>query len=193
MKKAKDYRRIAQTQLKGHYGACIYLVLLNAALTAMTMWIPFGGILFSGALAVGLSAFYLNIARAGKANIKLLFNSFTGNIANVFVMDILKGLFLFFWMLVPIAGPIIAFVKTYSYAMAPYILIDNPEMNGCDAITASREVMRGKKFKLFCLLFSYIGWNILCVLTCGILCIWVTPRKAVALAAFYDSTKAIEE
>ena len=190
--KAKTYRQLAQAQLKKNYGACLYLSLLTAALTAVTFWVPFGGILFSGALAVGASAFYLHVARTGKTNIKLLFSTFTGNIANIFVTDILMGLFLFFWALVPFAGFIIAFVKSYSYAMAPYILIDNPEMNGCDAITASRKMMRGKKFKLFCLELSYIGWNILCVLTFGILNIWVAPRIAVARAAFYETAKACD-
>ncbi len=187
MKSAKEYRHIAQRQLKKNYGATIYISLLYSALVTLSLFVPFGPVLFGGALSLGLATFYLTIARTGKANIKHLFNAFNGNIANVFVMNISSALFLTFWSLIPIVGPIFAIIKSYSYAMAPYILIENPEMHGCDAITASRKLMHGKKAKLFCLELSYFGWGVLCVLTLGILSIWVSPRMAVARAAFYDS------
>ncbi len=187
--KARHYRRIATEQMKGNYGANIYITLLYSALVTLSLLIPFGPILFGSALSVGLLTFYLGIVRTGKANVKNLFGSFNGNIANVFVMNFSSAIFLMLWAFVPIVGWIIVLVKSYSYAMAPYILIDNPEMNGCDAITASRYLMRGKKFKLFCLELSYIGWHILCALTLGILYIWVTPRMSVARAAFYNSIK----
>lgn len=187
--RAKDYRYQAQQQMHSNYGSYIFISLLHICL--ILFLVPFGNLLLGGALSVGLAAFYLNIARSGKANIKLLFSSFTGDIANTFVMDILRNLFLILWALVPFAGVFITFVKRYSYAMAPYILVDNPEMNGCDAITASRTLMKGKKFKLFCLELSYIGWDILSIFTLGILQIWIVPRKAVARAAFYDSIKNI--
>lgn len=191
MMRAKDYRYHAQQQMRGNYGAYIFITLLVSAIRSILLLIPFGNLLFGGALSVGLAAFYLTIARSGKANIKLLFSSFTGNIANTFVMDILRSLFRILWALVPLAGVFIAFVKGYSYAMAPYILADEPEMNGCDAITASRHLMRGNKFRLFCLELSYIGWDILSVFTLGILQIWIVPRKAVARAAFYNSIKSV--
>jgi len=73
--------------------------------------------------------------------------------------------------------------------MAPYILADNPELSGNDAITASRKLMDGKKARLFCLDFSFIGWIILSVLTFGILFLWVGPWMEAARADFYESIK----
>ncbi len=189
MKTAKEYRQIAQKQLLKNYGATIYISILFSALIIISLFIPFGPVLFGSALGIGMTTFYLTIARTGKANIKHLFGFFNGNIANVFVMSISAGLFLTFWSLIPIVGPIFAIIKSYSYSMAPYILLDNPEMNGCDAITESRKLIYGKKANLFCLDLSYFGWGILCVLTLGILSIWVKPRMAVARAAFYESLK----
>ena len=42
-------------------------------------------------------------------------------------------------------------VKTYSYAMTPYILLDKPELSANEAITDSRMMMRGHKMELFLL------------------------------------------
>ncbi|MDO4609012.1 MAG: DUF975 family protein [Clostridia bacterium] len=192
MKPLKEYRAQAQAQMKLNYGANIYIKILKAAITAVLIMIPFGTIALGGALSVGLAAFYLQIAREGKANVKNLFKLFTGNIGNAFVLDALKGLFLVLWTMVPVVGIFIAIVKSYSYAMAQFILIDNPDMNGCKAITASRLLMKGKKWKLFLLELSYIGWYLLNILTLGILAIWINPRVEVARAAFYDSIKPQE-
>ena len=52
-------------------------------------------------------------------------------------------------------------IKSYSYAMTPYILAENPDMTVSDAITQSRRIMDGNKFRLFCLAFSFIGWALL--------------------------------
>ena len=68
-------------------------------------------------------------------------------------------------------------------------MIDHPEMKGLEAITASKNLMKGKKGKLFCLELSYIGWILLGILTCGILLIWVEPKMLAARAAFYEDIK----
>jgi uncharacterized membrane protein len=48
--------------------------------------------------------------------------------------------------------------------MTPYILSEHPEMSPNEAITASRKMMDGNKFRLFCLNLSFIGWSLLCAL-----------------------------
>ena len=73
--------------------------------------------------------------------------------------------------------------------MAPYILVDNPNIGGYEAIGASKAMMKGKRWKLFCLDLSYIGWLILCMLTFGILTLWVSPSISAAHAAFYEDLK----
>ena len=40
---------------------------------------------------------------------------------------------------------------------------------------------------------SFIWWDILCVLTLGILTIYVVPYKLAARAAFYDAVKSSKE
>lgn len=81
-------------------------------------------------------------------------------------------------------------VKSYSYAMTIYISKDRPELSAEECIQESRRMMSGHKGKLFLLDLSYIGWFLLCILTCGILSLWVTPKMQTAHALFYEDLKA---
>ena len=65
----------------------------------------------------------------------------------------------------------------------------HPDMNPNDARKASMEMMKGNKWRLFCLELSFIGWCILSTLTFGILYFWVLPYMQSAMAAFYESIK----
>ena len=60
----------------------------------------------------------------------------------------------------------------------------NMVYSNLQAVT-SKNLMMGKKMKLFVLDLSYIGWYILSSLTFGILSLWVTPRHAIAQYAFF--------
>ena len=74
---------------------------------------------------------------------------------------------------------------TYGFRMAPYILAEHPECSGWEALSESWKMMRGHKFRLFCLDLSFIGWAILCGLTCGIGYLWLTPYTKASEAIFY--------
>ena len=106
------------------------------------------------------------------------------------VSMLLVGIYTFFWtILFYIPG----IVKTYSYAMTPYILLDKPELSANEAITDSRMMMRGHKMELFLLDLSFIGWILLSILTCGILFIYVVPYMQAARAEFYRTLKGENE
>lgn len=60
-------------------------------------------------------------------------------------------------------------------------------MSANEAITRSREIMNGNKWKLFCLHFSFIGWYILSAFTLGIGLLFLAPYVKASEAAFYDS------
>ena len=47
-------------------------------------------------------------------------------------------------------------------------------------------MMRGNKWKFFCLNLSFIGWAFLCVFTFGIGLLWLMPYMENAFIAFYD-------
>jgi uncharacterized membrane protein len=100
-----------------------------------------------------------------------------------FVMQFMTGLFIFLWTLLFIIPGIIA---AYRYSMTSYILLENPDMPVMDAIRRSKEMMDGNKGRLFCLDISFIGWWLLCILTCGLGFLWLYPYMNAATVAFYN-------
>lgn len=100
-----------------------------------------------------------------------------------FWLRLRMGIFTFLWTLLFIIPGII---KSYAYSMSGFILAENPEMTAKEAMQVSEEMMAGNKWRLFCLQFSFIGWQILCILSLGIGSLWLTPYMNVATAAFYD-------
>ena len=99
----------------------------------------------------------------------------------------LKDLFLFFWTLLFIIPGII---KAYSYRMVPYILADQPDLGGTAAITRSREMMKGNKWRTFVFDLSFILWRLLSLLTLGILGVfYVNPYYQSANGALYQALK----
>ena len=132
---------------------------------------------------LGYAQFNLDIIDSNTAKIGTLFSYFK-YWGNAIITNFLRTLYTFLWTLLFIIPGIIA---AYSYSMTPYILAENPNTDPSDAITRSKEMMKGNKWRLFCLQISFIGWDILCVLTLGILSFWILPWKQATVAAFYRS------
>ena len=107
-----------------------------------------------------------------------------------FVVNLLQSIYLALWMLLFIIPGI---VKACSYAMTVFIANDNKELSANECITKSRQMMDGHKWEYFCLMMSYLGWLILCVLTLGILTLWVAPRINQASYLFYLRVSGIGE
>ncbi len=100
-----------------------------------------------------------------------------------FWLRLRMGIFIFLWTLLLIIPGII---KSYAYSMSGFILAENPEMTAKEAMQVSEKMMVGNKWRLFCLQFSFIGWQLLCILSFGIGFLWLTPYTNAATAAFYD-------
>ena len=81
-------------------------------------------------------------------------------------------------------------VKSYEYRMIPYLLAEHPEMTWKDAFAESKEMMTGNKWKAFVLDLSFIGWQLLSILTLGLLSVfYVNPYKFSTNAALYEAIK----
>lgn len=101
----------------------------------------------------------------------------------ILLAGILMSVYVLLWSLLLVIPGIIA---AYKYSMTLPILMDNPDMSANEAITASKNLMDGHKWQLFCLHFSFIGWFILGALTAGILYIWILPHLTCSEMAFYE-------
>lgn len=158
----------------------------NALITGPTFLVFFLQLLLSFAsmvFSVGYMWYALRLARRQACGYANLFDGFA-EAGRVLLTGILMGVFVFLWSLLLIIPGIIA---AYRYRMAFYILFDNPEVGALQAISMSKEMMRGHKLELFVLDLSFIGWLILVPLTLGILGLWVTPYMTATEANFYDS------
>lgn len=98
----------------------------------------------------------------------------------------LNRFFVFLWSLLLFVPGII---KTLSYAMTNYILVDKPELSANEAINLSKDMMYGHKFDLFYLYLSFAGWFILCLFTLGIGFLWLYPYAQAAQVSFYLDVK----
>lgn len=180
---------MAWSKLSGQWGtmaliALIYVLVMGAC--GALSYIYIGGIaalLLTGPFMLGLAIVSLNVVGQKKVEVGQMFDGFK-NYANALVAYLLVGIFTFLWTLLFIIPGII---KAYSYSMTYYILAENPAMSANDARKLSMQLMRGNKWRLFCLQFSFIGWELLCVLTLGILSFWILPYMQTATAEFYKS------
>lgn len=98
----------------------------------------------------------------------------------------LMGLFTALWTMLFIIPGII---KSLSYALAPYILADNPELSANEAIDESIAMMDGYKMDLFLIQLGYGALTALSVLALGIPLFWLVPYYQVVYAKFYEEVK----
>ena len=134
-----------------------FRAIIIGLIVALVIWLIIT-IVIGGAGKLGYAIFNLKLVDNKEAEFKDLFSQFH-RLGDGFCMNFLVGLYTVLWTLLFIIPGII---KTFSYAMTPYILAENPGMTATDAITESRRIMDGNKWRLFCLGFSFIGWALLC-------------------------------
>ena len=74
--------------------------------------------------------------------------------------------------------------------MVPYIIADDPNVDRSTAFRLSAQMMYGNKFRAFVLGLSFIGWEILSILTFGLLeLFYVGPYRELTYAALYERLK----
>lgn len=197
--KAKDFRHSAWQSLKGKWGVCVLAFLIfdlisgacagSYANDSTAIIFSIIGFIIMGPLTIGTACIGLNVARDKNVELGMLFNGFK-DFGRSLVLYLINSIFIALWTMLFIIPGII---KTFAYSMSYYILIDNPTMSANDARKKSIELMKGNKWRLFCLEFSFIGWVLLGILTLGILLFWVMPYMEVARAKFYLSLLPEEE
>ncbi len=154
-----------------------WIMLLTISVTSVLIAFCIGG-----AIYLGWSKFNLKLVRSQQPVFRDLFSCFDRLWAG-FCMVFLIGLFIFLWSLLLFIPGIIA---SYRYALTPYLMADDPELGVLDAIRKSKQLMKGNKWRLFCLQMSFFGWALLTALTFGIGALWLTPYIQAAHAAFYE-------
>ncbi len=141
-------------------------------------------------LRISICRVYLDLTEGVKPKIEKITEGFKKCWLSSVGLFLLEGILEFLWSLLLIIPGII---KCYSYSMASFILIENPEISPLEAITRSKDMMKGHKFELFVLDLSFIWWYLAIIFTLGIASIYVTPYIISTRTNFYLNLKADNE
>ncbi len=140
----------------------------------------------------GYRFFILN--QTAQPGIGTLLDGFrSGHYVNIVLTMFLRDLFTALWSLLLVVPGI---VKHYEYLMVPYIIAENPAMDYKEAFQISKQMMDGEKMEAFIMDLSFLGWDILTVITCGMVGIfYASPYKQATFAELYafNKAKAYEE
>ncbi len=174
---------VLNEQLAGFLAAGIVVIVLVALALAVVQFI------LGSIVGVGYAKFNLDLVdRQKEPKISTLFGFFK-YWKTIIPAGLLQALYVFLWSLLFVIPGIIA---SYSYAMTSYILAEYPGLSASEALEQSKEMMYGHRWRLFCLHFSFIGWELLCILTLGVGNLWLAPYKKAAETAFYREVSGTE-
>lgn len=185
----RDLMQQAREVLRGHWGLAVAGSLIYFILGALIQCIPLvgwiGGLIIGGPLLLGLAGFFLSISRKQEANLAQLFDGFQ-NFPRALITYILMLLFIILWTFLFIIPGIVA---ALSYSQTFFLLSENPQMDALDLLRKSKALMKGNRWKLFCLFWRFFGWFLLCILSMGIGFLWFMPYLQTSLARFYEDLK----
>lgn len=150
----------ARTALAGHWWLAVGLLFLAGIISqiAASTFAPIV-LIVAGPLYLGETLFFLAVARDEGPSIGMLFRGFS-NFGPAFLLMLVTIVFVLLWSVLLVVPGIIA---ALSYSQAFFIMADDPSVGAMGALRKSKEMMRGMKWKLFCLGFRFIGWYLLCM------------------------------
>lgn len=189
MQSNNEIQNAAWKSLKGNWALAVCVYLIWCFCMGIQL-IPKIGVLFvlliSGPLQLGMTYFFVSLAKGEQTKVEILLDGFK-NFLKALGAFLLINILILLWMLLLIVPGIIA---AYAYSMTFYILAENPQIGVMSALRKSREMMKGKKAKLFYLHCRFWAWILLGFVTLGIAFLWVTPYMLTANAHFYLDNKS---
>ena len=192
----KEVKQWAKEKVKGKRLTILVVLIILSALSGYSVVNDKDGLLSSllsiamslllFIVTVGYAKFMLNFVNDKEYNLNQLWSYFGDwkNLATVWIHETIMIFLYFLLLIVP------GIVKTISYSLVPYIIVDDPNMSSGDVLDLSSKMMNGHKMDYFKLELSFIGWHLLAVLTLGILEIWIAPYQATAMTKFLSEVKS---
>ncbi|MBR3362308.1 MAG: DUF975 family protein [Bacilli bacterium] len=111
----------------------------------------------------------------------------------VLLLTVIIAAINFVLVFIPIIGWL-ALIVGYIYytpAISTFIILladpkTNQDISFTDAIKKALEIVKGNRIEYYGVTFSFIGWLLLSILTCGILLIWITPYMELTYVNLYQ-------
>lgn len=199
MKTNPELRKEAKAFMAGNWKSAVIITLVNFLIITAFELLNIGDsivmkiIYVAGLIAVllplnyGYLMTFLRFSRGENLAVENLFAMFKGDYyKKSIVLGLLVGVYTLLWTLLLIVP---GFIKALSYALAPYIMIDNPELSAEEAICKSMKMMDGHKMDLFLIQLGFMGLGLLSILLLGIPFLWLMPYYQVVYAKFYEEIK----
>lgn len=192
----KEIKQWAKEKVKGKRLTILVVLIILSALSGYSVVNDKDGLLSSllsiamslllFIVTVGYTKFMLNFINDKEYSLDQLWSYFGDwkNLATVWIHETIMIFLYFLLLIVP------GIIKTISYSLVPYILVDDPNMSSSDVLDLSSKMMNSHKMDYFKLELSFIGWHLLAVLTLGILEIWIAPYQATAMTKFLSEVKS---
>ena len=101
-------------------------------------------------------------------------------------------LWIFIWSFLLIIPGII---KSFAYSQIFYIIAEYKEISVTKALKISMIITKGHKWDLFVMHLTFIGWDLLCIITFGLALLWVEPYRTMTCTNAYHALlkEAIEQ
>ena len=212
MKKYSSYRAAARESLRGNWTPAVLTVLVCvvvveavsgvAGLPAAPLFVAQNltwGIIVSCALALAAAILFmqpfeyalgvtmLRYYHGDKSRaVANLFDEFIGHWRRYLLPSLLHALIVAVGTLLLVVPGIIF---ALSLSLTPFVAREQPELTAMGCLRRSRQLMKGRKWHLFVLMLTFLGWLLLGILTLGIGMLWVAPYIYQSLVDFYEEAK----
>lgn len=188
MRTNHEIRKEAQALLQGNWSNIVLISLVFGIIALFTAY-SFPLVLFVYCpLALGFVITMMHFVRRTKiVSVEDIFSAFNAQFYwKSMGLGILVWIYTFLWSLLFLVPGVI---KGCAYFLAPYILVDNPELTADEAICRSMRMMDGHKMQLFLMSLGYFFLVMLSSLLLFIPLIWLIPYYTTAYVQFYEEVK----
>lgn len=139
-------------------------------------------IIIEGILGIASAKFYLLMS---KTTGPMKFSTFLDAL-NLWAKGLLGFLWTTLWtVLWSLLFIVPGIIKAIAYSQIFYILAENPNITVTEALKVSMKITKGYKSDIFVMYLSFIGWGLLCCLSCGIGFLWLMPYMNLTFANAY--------
>lgn len=187
----QQIKEYAKSEYKKNFGDIFLPVFLfsiiSGVITGLSSSLPFIGIaigviggVFAFTVEIGLYEYLIKYIKKEKYKLDDLF-SHINDIGKLIPVFLLQTAFIFLYTLLLIIPGII---KAFSYALVPFLYLEDPDKDAQELLKLSEKMMMGHKMEYFKLYLSFLPYHILGILTCGLFEIYVIPLQTLACVKF---------
>lgn len=137
-------------------------------------------------LTIGLLKYADDLMNGNNPEVNVIF-SYYSKFLNITVMTAISSIIVSigtFLLVIP------GIYLSLSFAVAPYLIMKDKNLDPIDALKQSFKKMNGHRLDLLVFSLSFLGWILLVLATFGIAIIWVGPYMQVATLKYYEQITA---